>query len=117
MQYTFIREKAVMMCYLVISLAFFISLAHAAYAQEEAPAESAETPMACCERTTSGDTCIYTEASECDTGYKSANFQKCEDASFCRPECCVDPVGGACSKQTAQATCRDAGFEWSPVAD
>lgn len=113
MRYLLIKEKAVMMCYLVISLSLIFSLAQATYAQS-----SDEPVKACCEKTITGDTCIYTDASNCDTnGYKTAQFQTCEDTSFCRVGCCVDPNGGSCSKQTSQATCKDAGFEWSPTAD
>ncbi|MEK6816814.1 MAG: hypothetical protein AABY09_04325, partial [Nanoarchaeota archaeon] len=113
MRYLLIKEKAVMMCYLIISLAFIFSLAQATYAQ------ATEEPVnACCEKTATGDTCIYTDASKCETnGYKAAQFQTCEDTSFCRVGCCVNPDGGSCSRQTSKATCDEAGFEWNPTAD
>ncbi len=115
-----LREKAAFMIYLVISLTFLISLSHAAYAQEGTPAEEeALATNSCCEKTASGDTCLYTRVEECDTSGQIANFQHCEETPFCKVGCCVSEEEGSCSKQTSKGTCEAEGFKWhdSPTCE
>ncbi|PIN80905.1 hypothetical protein COV16_00185 [Candidatus Woesearchaeota archaeon CG10_big_fil_rev_8_21_14_0_10_34_8] len=104
----FIKQKAVFMIYLTLSLLFTIYLM---------PAAAQEVEKACCEQSNSGDTCLYTETQNCDNNYRIGNFQKCEDTSFCKVGCCVDKDGGSCSKSTSKATCEAAGFDWNSNTD
>ncbi|MEK6816053.1 MAG: hypothetical protein AABY09_00430, partial [Nanoarchaeota archaeon] len=115
-----LKEKAVMMIYLVISLTFLISISHVAYAQEGAPAEEEALPTnSCCEKTTSGETCLYTRVEECDASGQIANFQYCEETPFCKVGCCVSEEDGSCSRQTSKGTCEAEGFKWydSPTCE
>jgi len=102
-----LKQKAVFMIYLIISLTFFISLSSAAYIEEE----TLDT-NACCEQTISKDTCQYTSEENCvSEGYEVGTFQKCEDTTFCQIGCCISEEG-SCSKQTSRATCESEGFDW-----
>lgn len=100
------KLKALFMIYLVISITFTVYLL---------PVTAEDDGKACCEQTLSGESCVYTSSSQCDDSYKVANYQKCEDTSFCKLGCCISP-DGSCSKQTSQAACENAGYTWNPDA-
>ena len=77
-----LKHKAVFLMYLAISISFFIQIPKEAFAQSG--------QQACCEKTRSGDYCVYTDKSNCDTsnGLKTNNA-RCEQSSFCSSVCCV----------------------------
>ena len=58
----------------------------------------------CCEQTTTGDFCQYTDSSDCDPSFRSASVN-CEQTSFCQVGCCFSSEDGACFKNTAKAQC------------
>ena len=59
----------------------------------------------CCEQTTSGDFCQYTDQTQCAPGAAFA-ATSCDQTSFCKPGCCVDQDGdGYCYGNYAKATC------------
>ncbi len=91
----FIREKASLMIYLIISLSFFIQIPMDAYAQSG--------QQACCEKTKSGDYCVYTSKSNCDADFKT-NYAKCEQSSFCSNVCCVSS-DNSCYPNTPSPIC------------
>src|SRR3989344_3410044 len=95
----YLRVKALFQCLVLLCSLFTISLL-------APPTEARED--ACCERTTSGDSCIYTALSDCDPSYNTA-YTTCDQTSFCRPVCCVDPLNGVCYKQVAASTCNQRG--------
>ncbi|RME55051.1 hypothetical protein D6777_01725 [Candidatus Woesearchaeota archaeon] len=104
-----IKEKAVFMIYLIISLTFISGVA-----LKEVSAEEELKDMACCEQTISGDNCVYTSVENCNQDYNIETFKKCEDTTYCALGCCVTDEG-SCSKQTSKAACELQGFKW--VAD
>ena len=95
----FLREKSVVLVYLIISLSFFISF------PEEVKAQRSQ--QACCEKTLSGDYCIYTNRNQCDTstglGISNTN---CEETTFCGNVCCVDSNEG-CFPNEPKANCKN----------
>ncbi len=62
---------------------------------------SAETQY-CCERTTSGASCVQAPAASCDPAYASASGS-CANTAFCRPVCCVTDT--ICAPNTGASQC------------
>src|SRR3989344_7637020 len=93
-----IKEKAVFLIYLTITLTFFIQLPQNVSAQSSSGGNEA-----CCEVTKSGDSCVYTDRNECDANFK-VNNARCEDTSFCTNICCVDSDEG-CFPNTPRSLC------------
>ena len=93
----FIREKASLLIYLMISLSFFVQMPKDVFAQSN--------QQACCEKTKSGDYCVYTEKNNCDTsnGLKTNNA-RCEQSSFCANVCCVSS-DNSCLPNTPSPIC------------
>ncbi|MBI2670806.1 hypothetical protein HYX18_02420 [Candidatus Woesearchaeota archaeon] len=58
----------------------------------------------CCQKTKSGASCIFTNASECDTNALSAPTS-CDQTSFCKPGCCFNENSGNCFKNTPRSLC------------
>ena len=56
----------------------------------------------CCEKTTSGDFCIYTDSTNCQTGYKSAPTS-CEQTNYCQLGCGISESEGRCYKNVPKA--------------
>lgn len=98
-----------LMIYLIVSLVLAMGISVPVSAEDGIIEETAK---ACCERTLQGDTCLYTNAENCDNSYRVGNFQTCETTSFCKLGCCVNDEEGSCSKQTSKATCESAGYSW-----
>ena len=90
----FIREKASLLIYLIISLSFLIQLPEDVNAQAR---------QACCEKTKSGDFCVYTDRSNCDNNFKTNNA-RCDLTNFCSNVCCVSSEG-SCSPNTPSSIC------------
>lgn len=59
---------------------------------------------ACCERTTNGEWCQYTDESECDSDYLST-YASCEQTSYCSVGTCYSSDSGSCYGNTPKATC------------
>ena len=68
---------------------------------------------ACCERTSSGEWCIFTDQEQCDSNYLSTNTG-CEQTSYCQVGTCFTSDDGTCFANTPRATCEDErGTTWS----
>jgi len=108
MRYKLLKQKASFMSLIIICAVFSIYLINPVSAEDTA-AEN----MACCEKTTGGETCRYTTADKCDSSFDVGSFQKCEDTTFCKPGCCVSPEG-TCSRQVSKGACENAGdlYQW-----
>ncbi len=64
--------------------------------------------QACCEKTKTGETCLYTEESNCDLNVRSQNLKNtCDKATYCQLGCCIDKTSSNCFKNTPQAACQD----------
>jgi hypothetical protein len=113
MQKRFIKQKAVLMIYLIISLVFITSTV---FAQEEDAQEETVQDYACCEQTIAGDSCVYTNVDNCNQDYNAEMFKRCEDTDYCGLGCCIKD-DGSCSKQTSKAACELQGFKWSPDSE
>ncbi len=62
--------------------------------------------MRCCEKTKSGEYCLYTDASNCDTTIRADNAAaSCDQTSYCQIGCCQDSNEGSCYKNTPLAKC------------
>ncbi|MBS3144510.1 hypothetical protein J4208_02900 [Candidatus Woesearchaeota archaeon] len=95
----YLRIKALFQCFILLCSLFTLSfLAPVVEARDDA----------CCEKTLSGDSCIYTAARDCDTAYNTA-YTTCEQTTFCQSVCCIDPLNGACYRQVGASTCAQRG--------
>ncbi|MAG39379.1 hypothetical protein CMI41_00210, partial [Candidatus Pacearchaeota archaeon] len=65
----------------------------------------------CCEKTSSGATCINTDEDSCDASYDSAPTS-CESTSFCEMGTCYNPTEGNCIQNTPKSTCEEDGGSW-----
>ncbi|MFH1064961.1 MAG: hypothetical protein V1734_00450 [Nanoarchaeota archaeon] len=80
-------------------------------------AEDTSENLGCCEMTTGGESCRYTNVDSCNSeGYKVAPYQRCEESTFCKVGCCISP-DGSCSKQVSKGTCENAGDGYMWDAD
>lgn len=94
-----LRLKALFQCFLLLSSLFTVSLlAPPVVAREDA----------CCEKTLSGESCIYTAKRDCDLNYNTA-YTSCDQTTYCKPVCCVDVQTGVCYKQVPASTCSQRG--------
>ncbi len=94
-----VREKSILLIYLIISLSFFVSFT------EEVKAQRSQ--QACCEKTISGDYCVYTNRNQCDTSNgKGISNTNCEETTFCGNICCVDNNEG-CFPNEPRASCKN----------
>ena len=66
----------------------------------------AEEQKVCCAETLSGETCSYTEASNCDPNSQKA-AASCEQTSFCKLGCGFDQLEGLCFNNMPKASCED----------
>ncbi len=95
----YVRVKALFQCLVLLCSLFTISLlAPPVVAREDA----------CCERTISGDACVYTALRDCDANYHTS-YTSCDQTTYCRPVCCVDSLNGVCYKQVGASTCAQRG--------
>ncbi|MBI2671520.1 hypothetical protein HYX16_01160 [Candidatus Woesearchaeota archaeon] len=97
-----IKEKALFLLYLTITLTFFTGFSPNVSAQS-----SSQGNKACCEVTKNGDSCVYTDKNECDANFKSSNT-KCEQTSYCTNLCCADETG-SCFINTPRGICERQG--------
>ena len=77
-----------------------------------------EAQQSCCEKTKTGEACLFTDASNCDLTVRPNNLQNtCDKASYCQLGCCVDSNSGNCFKNTPQAKCTGEGKTFKSSAD
>ncbi len=101
--------KALLMIFLMISISFMTSDLSFVSADET-------ENNVCCEQTLSGDSCLYTGESNCDSSYLQSSTA-CEQTAFCKPGCCISDEG-KCSKSVGKSTCENIdGYSWSEGAD
>ena len=96
----------------------FIILASIFTVSSLAPQAEAQQQV-CCEETTSGEHCQYTDQSNCKSGALQA-ATSCEQTSFCQLGCGFDSDTGRCFKNTPKATCQSSGdctWTTSPSCD
>ncbi len=93
----FLKAKAGLMIFVLLGSFFSV------YLLKEAQFVSA-APKACCERTTAGSFCVYTDAVNCDSNYHQT-AATCEQTSYCQPVCCIVSSQGACYSHTGAAQC------------
>lgn len=115
MGYMLLKEKASFMSLIIICAVFSIYLINPVSA--EGTTDDTSENLGCCEMTNSGESCRYTDIDSCDSSFKTAPYQRCEDSFFCKVGCCISP-DGTCSKQVSKATCENAGdgYTWDPDA-
>jgi len=101
MQKRFVKEKAFLMIFLIITLSFTVANF------EEV---SADEGNVCCEYTSSGDTCVYTDEDNCNGG--NAVSTTCEQTSYCETGVCVSSEG-KCSDGVSKTTCESLGYQWN----
>jgi len=58
----------------------------------------------CCQKTKSGASCVFTNATECDPNLLQAPTS-CDQTSFCKPGCCFNENSGNCFKNTPRSLC------------
>jgi hypothetical protein len=112
----FLRLKASFMIFLIVFLAF--SVTNLDYV-------AAEGVNGCCELTTSGEACVYTDTDNCEqlvnlpdgTTRPALTAQTtCDQAAFCEPGVCISDIG-QCSESVSKATCEQLdGYTWQPGA-
>lgn len=90
-----IKTKAFFEIILVVMSIFFISSLNVSAQQ---PSE-----QSCCEKTKSGESCVYTSSENCDRRFKSSN-EECSESSFCETGCCFND-DGTCSNSASKSTC------------
>jgi len=127
-----LKQKALFEIFLIISLSFYSSLSFASLnkikentnenkisyfdliKQELIPSVSAET-KACCEKTTSGNSCEFTEKSNCvinkpNNGGTYGNEEiACEQTDYCGLNCCIKE--GVCKDKVERGICESTNGE------
>mgnify|MGYP001570462053 CR=1 FL=1 len=96
------RAKALSMIFvLVFSIFSIINFSTPVKAQE----------LVCCEQTRDGESCVYTDKENCDSG-KGIVETTCDKTSFCRLGCCYDENEGECNKNVGAASCEASNGTW-----
>ena len=68
---------------------------------------------ACCELTTDGQYCQYTDELQCDPNARST-YATCEQTSYCQMGCCYSSDSGICYKNTPKSRCEaEPGATWT----
>jgi hypothetical protein len=99
-----LKIKAVILVVLIVISLFSITV----FAQEE--------PKVCCEKTKSGESCLYTEESNCAEGSRKASAT-CSQTSYCKLGCCFSSLEGNCYKSTPRTTCNERNATWTDSQD
>ncbi len=95
-----VKQKAILMIFLIV----FSTLSFPSFA----PKVKAQENKECCEKTTSGDFCVYTDSSQCDQTKQHA-LTTCENTDYCSLGCCFDSDSGECFNNVANSECKSAG--------
>lgn len=100
----FLKQKAVVMIYLVLSITLMAGFVLADTEQE-----------VCCEQTTGNEICRYTTQDQCDSSFRISSTI-CEQTSFCKLGTCINEDDGTCSANVAQAACLNADYSWQEIS-
>ena len=134
MKYKFIKQKALLQIFLVISLSFYTSFSFAALNQQDNLGESKLTyfdlieqnllqsvdaaDKVCCKKTSpssiyNGATCVYTEATNCDPTLRPEEklAVSCLQTDYCEAGVCK--LNGACSDNVEKGKCIEQGGTWN----
>ncbi|MEK6951807.1 MAG: hypothetical protein AABX29_02220, partial [Nanoarchaeota archaeon] len=92
-----LKQKAIFMLFLIVLSAFYFPF--------NAPQVKAQENKECCEKTVSGDFCVYASASQCDRT-KLHSPTTCENTDYCSLGCCFDSDSGECFNNVANSECK-----------
>ncbi|MBI2499387.1 PT domain-containing protein [Candidatus Woesearchaeota archaeon] len=92
-----LKQKAIFMLFVIVFSAFYFPF--------NAPQVEAQENKECCEKTVSGDFCVYTSASQCDKT-KQHSLTTCENTDYCSLGCCFDSDSGECFNNVANSECK-----------
>src|SRR3989338_1111742 len=92
-----LKQKAIFMLFIIV----FSTL----YFPNFIPKVKAQENKECCEKTVSGDFCVYTSASQCDKS-KLHSPTTCENTDYCSLGCCFDSDSGECFNNVANSECK-----------
>ena len=102
----FLKSKAILMCFIIISSIFTIY---------QVDLVKAETNY-CCELTKDNQFCQYTTEEQCNQEYLSTPVT-CEQTSYCAGGCCISDQG-KCSKNVPKTVCDNTeGYTWYDDAE
>ncbi|MBS3171372.1 hypothetical protein J4449_02040 [Candidatus Woesearchaeota archaeon] len=83
-----VKQKAIFMAFLIICSVFYFGLSTIDVEAQRSPSRSLSTQQACCEKTKSGDFCVYTDKNECDRNSRSS-LTTCENTNYCSVGTCI----------------------------
>lgn len=105
-----LKKKAVFQILLITFLAFTLYI-------PSIETVEAQTQDVCCAETISGESCVYTDSSNCAPGSQSS-AATCEQTSFCKLGCGFDQNDGLCFNNMPKFSCENKeGCSWSPDAE
>ncbi len=107
-----IKEKAVFMAFLIICSIFYFGLSTTDVEAQRTSSRSSSTQQACCEKTKSGDYCVYTDKNECDRNSRSS-LTTCENTNYCSVGTCIYDKEGECFANTPKSLCEKNNGVWS----
>ena len=107
-----VKEKAVFMIFLIIFSVFYFGLATTDVEAQRSSSRSSSVQQACCEKTKSGDSCVYTEKNECDRNFKSS-LTTCDNTNYCSLGTCIYDKEGECFANTPKSSCEKNNGIWS----
>lgn len=90
----FLMKRALINILTILSLFSITLIVNTAEAQQNV----------CCERTNSGDYCVYTSQGNCNPNYNIA-ATTCSQTSFCQLVCCIDTNNGEIFPNVYAASC------------
>jgi hypothetical protein len=101
-----LKKKAVFQIFLITFLAFTFTL-------PSIDTVEAQTQDVCCAETVSGESCVYTDSSNCAPGSQSS-AATCEQTSFCKLGCGFDQNDGLCFNNMPKFSCEEEeGCSWT----
>lgn len=92
-----LKQKAIFMLFLIVLSAF--------YFPNILPEVKAQENKECCEKTVSGNFCVYVSSSQCDKT-KLHSPTTCENTDYCSVGCCFDSDSGECFNNVANSECK-----------
>ena len=110
----FLRIKADFMIFITVCSIFAIYFAGPAAAETAGTQEQ----LGCCaDAKNTGEHCVMTAESECESAATGFTPASCGQTSYCKAGCCVSLDGG-CSAQVGRATCQALeGYSWQDSAN
>ncbi len=100
-----IKTKAIFEIFLIITAILFIGSLSSSNAK--AQETGSEQSQACCEKTKSGESCVYTDSSSCNSNFRTAS-KECSETVFCETGCCANS-DGTCGNSASKSTCESKG--------